>query len=100
MRSIADEAKKLGISFLSVAGGEPLSRPEIADSARDSDRLRGKMERLRRAGVFCLSFTITSANFDAVTDTAFLDNAVEAGRRLFFHREWRGHFGVPFRVGS
>ncbi len=36
MRSIVSEAAELGISFFVVAGGEPLTRPEIVDIARDN----------------------------------------------------------------
>jgi MoaA/NifB/PqqE/SkfB family radical SAM enzyme len=35
MRSIVSEADELGISFFVIAGGEPLTRPEIVDIARD-----------------------------------------------------------------
>jgi MoaA/NifB/PqqE/SkfB family radical SAM enzyme len=35
MRSIVAEADELGISFFVIAGGEPLTRPEIVDIARD-----------------------------------------------------------------
>jgi MoaA/NifB/PqqE/SkfB family radical SAM enzyme len=34
MRSIVVEADELGISFFVIAGGEPLTRPEIVDIAR------------------------------------------------------------------
>jgi MoaA/NifB/PqqE/SkfB family radical SAM enzyme len=39
LRSIAAEADALGISFFVVAGGEPLTRPEIIDIARDYPRI-------------------------------------------------------------
>jgi MoaA/NifB/PqqE/SkfB family radical SAM enzyme len=35
LRSIVAEADELGISFFVIAGGEPLTRPEIVDIARD-----------------------------------------------------------------
>src|SRR5208282_6146039 len=35
LRQIVAEADKLGISFFVIAGGEPLTRPEIVDIARD-----------------------------------------------------------------
>jgi len=35
MRSIVAEADELGISFFVIAGGEPLTRPEIIDISRD-----------------------------------------------------------------
>ena len=146
MRGIVEEAEALGISFFVIAGGEPLTRPEIVDIARDHprvifllvtngllldegliaklarlrnvvpvlsiegtqaetderrgrgvhERLRGKMEQLRRAGIFfSLSFTVTRSNFDTVTDTEFLENAVQAGCRLFFHMEY-----TPIRAGT
>jgi MoaA/NifB/PqqE/SkfB family radical SAM enzyme len=39
MRGIVAEADELGISFFVVAGGEPLTRPEIVDIARDFPRI-------------------------------------------------------------
>jgi MoaA/NifB/PqqE/SkfB family radical SAM enzyme len=146
MRGIVEEADELGISFFVIAGGEPLTRPEIVDIARNHprvifllitnglllddeliakltrlhnvvpvlsiegnqvetderrgggvhERLREKMELLRRAGIFfSLSFTVTRSNFDTVTDTEFLENAVQAGCRLFFHVEY-----TPIRAGT
>ena len=146
MRGIVEEAEALGTSFLVIVGGEPLTRPEIIDIARDHPRvifllvtngllldealiaklarlrnvvpvlsiegtraetderrgrgvhesLQAKMEQLRRAGIFfSLSFTVTRANFDTVTDTEFLENAVRAGCRLFFHLEY-----TPIRAGT
>ncbi|HET6450836.1 MAG TPA: radical SAM protein [Spirochaetia bacterium] len=35
LRRIVDEADELGISFFVIAGGEPLTRPEIVDIARE-----------------------------------------------------------------
>jgi MoaA/NifB/PqqE/SkfB family radical SAM enzyme len=35
VRGIVEEADELGISFFVIAGGEPLTRPEIIDIARD-----------------------------------------------------------------
>jgi MoaA/NifB/PqqE/SkfB family radical SAM enzyme len=35
LRSIVSEADEVGISFFVIAGGEPLTRPEIVDIARD-----------------------------------------------------------------
>ncbi len=35
LRSIVEEADALGISFFVIAGGEPLTRPEIVDITRD-----------------------------------------------------------------
>jgi MoaA/NifB/PqqE/SkfB family radical SAM enzyme len=39
MRRIIAEAEELGISFFVIAGGEPLTRPEIVDIARDHPRI-------------------------------------------------------------
>jgi MoaA/NifB/PqqE/SkfB family radical SAM enzyme len=39
MRGIIAEADELGISFFVIAGGEPLTRPEIIDSAREFPHL-------------------------------------------------------------
>ena len=39
MRGIVEEADELGISFFVIAGGEPLTRPEIVDIARDHPRI-------------------------------------------------------------
>ena len=146
MRGIVEEAEALGISFFVIVGGEPLTRPEIVDIARDHPRvifllvtngllldegliaelarlrnvvpalsiegtqaetderrgqgvfehLQGKMEQLRHAGIFfSLSLTVTRSNFDTVTDTEFLEDAVQAGCRLFFHLEY-----TPIRAGT
>jgi len=60
------------------------------------DRLREKMEQLRQAGIFfSLSMTVTRSNFETVTDTEFLENAVQAGCKLFFHMEY-----TPIRAGT
>jgi MoaA/NifB/PqqE/SkfB family radical SAM enzyme len=39
VRSIVGEADDLGVSFFVVAGGEPLTRPEILDICRDNPRV-------------------------------------------------------------
>ena len=39
MRGIIAEADELGVSFFVIAGGEPLTRPEIIDIAREFPRL-------------------------------------------------------------
>ena len=146
MRGIVAEADELGVSFFVIAGGEPLTRPEIVDIARDfphivfllitngllltpdlvarlaglhnvvpvlsiegnqaetderrgrgvHERLQEKMIELKRAGIFfSLSFTVTRANFDIVTDSDFLAKAVDAGCRLFIHVEY-----TPIRAGT
>jgi hypothetical protein len=52
-------------------------------------RLRQKMAELKVAGMFfSLSFTMTRANFDTVTDPAFLAEAVAEWGRLFIHLEY------------
>ncbi len=146
MRGIIAEADELGISFFVIAGGEPLTRPEIIDIAREfphlvfllvtnglllgpelirrlttlrnvvpvlsiegnqaetderrgkgvHERLQHKMEELKREGTFfSLSFTVTRTNFDTVTDPDFLQNAVDAGCRLFLLLEY-----TPIRAGT
>jgi MoaA/NifB/PqqE/SkfB family radical SAM enzyme len=146
LRSIVAEADELGFSFFVVAGGEPLTRPEIIDIARDyphiifliitngmlldagmieklkeqrntvpvlsiegnqaetderrgsgvHQRLREKMDELKRAGIFfSLAFTVTRGNFPVVTDPDFLQGAVGAGCRLFIHMEY-----TPIREGT
>jgi MoaA/NifB/PqqE/SkfB family radical SAM enzyme len=39
LRSIVAEAEELGVSFFVIAGGEPLTRPEIVEIARDHPRI-------------------------------------------------------------
>jgi MoaA/NifB/PqqE/SkfB family radical SAM enzyme len=39
LRGIVKEADALGVSFFVIAGGEPLTRPEIVDIARDFPRI-------------------------------------------------------------
>ncbi len=146
IRGIVAEADELGISFFVIAGGEPLTRPEMVDIARDyphiifllvtngllldstlirklsslrnvvpvlsiegtqaetderrgrgvHERLSRKMEELKAAGIFfSLSLTVTRANFDVVTDSSFLADAVEAGCKLFLHLEY-----TPIREGT
>jgi MoaA/NifB/PqqE/SkfB family radical SAM enzyme len=146
LRDVIAQADSLGVSFFVIAGGEPLTRPEIMDIAAafphiiflvftnglllDStmiarlarqpntvpvlsiegtqaetddrrgtgvhERLARKMAELKAAGIFfALSFTVTRANFDTVTDPAFVAASVEAGCRLFFHAEY-----TPIRAGT
>ena len=146
MRSVVAEAEELGISFFVIAGGEPLTRPEIVDIAGDfpnivfllvtngllltpdviarlsklrnvvpvlsvegnqaetderrglgvHERLRDKMKKLKDAGMFfSLSLTVTRTNFPTVTDPGFLQNAVDAGCRLFLLLEY-----TPIRAGT
>ena len=146
LRGIVAEADELGVSFFVIAGGEPLTRPEILDITRDyphivfllvtngllldehliarlteqrntvpalslegnqaqtddrrgsgvHERLQRKMTELKAAGVFfSISLTVTRANFDTVTDRAFVEQAVAAGCRLFFFLEY-----TPIREGT
>jgi len=146
MRGIVREAEELGISFFVIAGGEPLTRPEIVEIARehprmiflmatnglllddvliqrlatqpntvpalsiegvqtDTDGRRGsgvhqrletKMAALKAAGVFfSLSFTVTRANFDTVTDPSFIQHAINEGCKLFLLLEY-----TPIKDGT
>jgi MoaA/NifB/PqqE/SkfB family radical SAM enzyme len=146
LRDIVAQADNLGISFFVIAGGEPLTRPEFLDIARDfphivfllitngmlldtplierlsgqrntvpvlslegtqadtdgrrgkgvHERLQAKMEELRKAGIFfSISMTVTRFNFDTVTDTRFVEEAVRAGCKLFFFMEY-----TPIREGT
>jgi MoaA/NifB/PqqE/SkfB family radical SAM enzyme len=146
LRRIISEGAALGISFFVIAGGEPLTRPEILDITRQfprvvfllitngllldgaliaglrrqrntvpvlsiegsraqtderrgrgvHERLRARMSELRRAGVFfSLSFTVTRANFETVTDERFVRGAIQEGCRLFFFLEY-----TPIRSGT
>jgi MoaA/NifB/PqqE/SkfB family radical SAM enzyme len=60
------------------------------------EALERKMRELKSAGVFfSISFTVTRANFDVVTDEEFLRRAVAEGCRLFFFMEY-----TPIREGT
>jgi len=146
LRDIVAQADHLGISFFVIAGGEPLTRPEIMDITRDfprivfllitngmlldetmiarlarqrntvpvlsiegtqaetderrgtgvHQRLERRMAELKKAGIFfALSFTVTRANFDTVSDPRFVQSAVDAGCKLFFLMEY-----TPIRAGT
>ncbi|HUX12185.1 MAG TPA: radical SAM protein [Spirochaetia bacterium] len=146
LRRIIDEADDIGVSFVIIAGGEPLTRPEIVDivgafpriifllvtngllldasliarlkkqpntipvlsiegnEAETDDRrgkgvherLRKRMSELRHAGVFfSLSFTVNRMNFDTVTDSAFIEDAITAGCGFFLFLEY-----TPIRAGT
>ncbi|WP_455381866.1 radical SAM/SPASM domain-containing protein [Salinispira pacifica] len=146
LRRIVSEADALGISFIIIAGGEPLTRPEIVDIAgsfprtlfmlvtngllldrrlierlarqpntlpvlsiegteQETDgrrgagvhtRLRQRMAELKGAGVFfSLSFTVNRENFETVTDTGFISDAIEAGCGFFLFLEY-----TPIREGT
>ena len=60
------------------------------------EALERKMRELKAAGVFfSISFTVTRANFEVVTDEDFLHSAVAEGCRLFFFMEY-----TPIREGT
>jgi MoaA/NifB/PqqE/SkfB family radical SAM enzyme len=60
------------------------------------EALEGKMRELKSAGIFfSLSFTVTRANFDVVTDEEFLRKAIDEGCKLFFFMEY-----TPIREGT
>ena len=60
------------------------------------EALERKMRELKAAGIFfSISFTVTRANFDVVTDQDFLHRAVEEGCKLFFFMEY-----TPIREGT
>jgi MoaA/NifB/PqqE/SkfB family radical SAM enzyme len=60
------------------------------------EALERKMRELKAAGVFfSISFTVTRANFEVVTDEDFLRRAVAEGCKLFFFMEY-----TPIREGT
>ena len=60
------------------------------------ETLERKMRELKAAGIFfSISFTVTRANYDVVTDEDFLRKAVAEGCRLFFFMEY-----TPIREGT
>ena len=82
------------VPVLSIEGNEAETDERRGRGVHE--RLQGRMEQLRRAGVFfSLSMTVTSANFATVTDVPFVEAAVRAGCRLFFHVEY-----TPLRAGT
>jgi MoaA/NifB/PqqE/SkfB family radical SAM enzyme len=139
MRETVREARELGVSFMVLAGGEPLIRREILDIVRDfpdviffvftngtlideelADRLKQRRNlvpiislegnraetdlrrgsgvfrslsdvigRLRKRNVFFgTSITLTSLNFNTVTDRRFIRDMHHLGCRLFFFVEY------------
>lgn len=139
LRSVIAEARDLGISFIFIAGGEPLMRPDILDIIKDFpevifplftngllicddviaklkkrrnvipiisiegnetetdsrrglgiyESLQGTLEKLNRAHMFYgLSFTVTSVNFDTLTDETFISELIASGAQLFFFVEY------------
>jgi MoaA/NifB/PqqE/SkfB family radical SAM enzyme len=60
------------------------------------EALERKMRELKAAGVFfSISLTMTRANYDVVTDGAFIQRAVDEGCKLFFFVEY-----TPIREGT
>jgi MoaA/NifB/PqqE/SkfB family radical SAM enzyme len=60
------------------------------------EALERKMQELKSAGIFfSISFTVTRANYEVVTDEGFLRRAVAEGCRLFFFMEY-----TPIREGT
>jgi hypothetical protein len=54
------------------------------------------MAELKEAGIFfALSCTVTRTNFDTVTDTRFIQSALDAGCKLFLLLEY-----TPIRAGT
>ena len=146
MQSVINETKELGISFIVIAGGEPLVRLEILDTIKnfpeiiflvftngllideelskklkgiknlipvislegygietDDRRGKGVYERLQRIikrikgkGIFwATSLTVTSSNFDTITDKQFVKQLIDLGCKLFFFIEYS-----PIREGT
>ena len=137
--AVITEAGDLGVSFILLAGGEPLMRPDILEITKETpevifplftngllitdeiisrlqnqkqiipvvsiegheadtdDRrgagvyqhLQGTLEKMKKAGIFYgLSFTVTRANFDTLTDEAFIRPLMVLGCGLFFFVEY------------
>lgn len=146
LRRILGEADEVGVSFVVIAGGEPLTRPEIIDitasfprvvfllvtnglllgdvlvgrlrrrlntipvlsiegNEAETDDRRGRgvharlcdrMHRLKEAGVFfSLSLTVNRMNFETVTDSEFIHDAITAGCGFFLYLEY-----TPIREGT
>jgi MoaA/NifB/PqqE/SkfB family radical SAM enzyme len=146
MQNVINEAKELGISFIVIAGGEPLVRLEILDIIKnfpeiiflvftngllieeglskklkgiknlipvislegygiETDDRRGKgvyehlqriIKRIKGKGIFwATSLTVTSSNFDTITDKQFVRQLIDLGCKLFFFVEYS-----PIREGT
>ncbi|WP_330399492.1 radical SAM protein [Agathobacter ruminis] len=100
---IFDEADDLGISFILLAGGEPLLRRDVIEAAGQKknilfpiftngtfmdarsgegiyDRLIQNMDELQKRGlIFGASVTVTSENVSEVTSESFLNELSERG---------------------
>lgn len=82
------------VPVLSIEGNE--AETDGRRGAGVHDRLKRRMEALKRAGIFfSLSFTITRNNFSVVTDPDFIENAIRQGCRLFLLLEY-----TPIREGT
>ncbi len=82
------------VPVLSIEGNE--AETDGRRGAGVHERLRHRMEELKRAGVFfSLSFTITRNNFQTVTDPGFIESAIREGCRLFLFLEY-----TPIREGT
>ena len=82
------------VPVLSIEGSQEQTDDRRGEGVHD--RLRKRMAQLKEAGIFfSLSLTVTRQNFATVTDRAFLQSAVDAGCRLFFHVEY-----TPIREGT
>jgi MoaA/NifB/PqqE/SkfB family radical SAM enzyme len=139
MRDTIREASELGVSFMILAGGEPLVREEILDIIKDykdviffvftngtlidealADRMKqihnlvpiislegnraetdmrrgsgvfqsltGVLRRLQQRHIFFgTSITLTSSNFNTITDRQFVRDIHKSGCRLFFFIEY------------
>jgi len=75
------------VPVLSIEGNE--AETDGRRGAGVHERLRHKMEALKKAGVFfSLSFTITRNNFQTVTNPGFIESAIREGCRLFLFLEY------------
>ena len=121
---IFKEASALGVSFILLAGGEPLMRSDVihmaaffeenrnmipvlsvegdapqTDARRGqgvSEKLDAVMERMKRLDLFqAVSITVTTENLRIVTDTEYLKELKRKGCGLVFYIEY-----VPAEKGT
>lgn len=146
LRSLLSQARDVGISIVLLAGGEPLTRPDLLDITREfpdivfpmftnglliseavagrlaaqknilpvlsleghegdtdgrrgagvHDRLFETLRNLKRRSVLVgVSLTVTSRNFETVTDESFIRELLGAGAGLVFFVEY-----VPVKEGT
>jgi len=82
------------VPVLSIEGSQAQTDDRRGEGVHE--RLQKRMAQLKEAGIFfSLSLTVTRENFATVTDQVFLQGAVDAGCRLFFHMEY-----TPLREGT